>query len=122
MKTIDLSSKTTLKPASLELMTEFTSGELALAQNVGGSQAYSDKLIRGYGDKVIGQSSQGFWAGAADFADAPFSVDMEGNVVASTLDLSSYVTKDGDEQIMGGSIVIRDDDDTPVIFIGILKT
>lgn len=108
MSTVDLSPKMSLKPASHELMTEFVSGELSLAQNIGGSQSFSDKLIRGYGNKVIGQSSQGLWAGAADFEDAPFSVDMEGNVIATSLDLTAYLTKDGEEQVLGGSIVIND--------------
>ena len=78
---IDLTSKTTLKPANIELVTEFVSGEIALAQSIGGSMAYSDKLIRGYGDKVIGQSSQGLWIGGANFETAPIRMTMEGAVI-----------------------------------------
>lgn len=121
MSTVDISPKMNLKSASLELTTEFISGEISLGQNIGGSQTFSDKLIRGYGNKVIGQSSQGLWAGAADFENAPFSVDMDGNVVASSLDLSAYLTKDGDEQVLGGSIILREGT-TPVIFMGLLTT
>ncbi len=108
MKTIDLSPQMSLKPASVELTTAFVSGELPLGQTIGGAQTFSDSLIRGYGNKVFGQSSQGIWLGSADFPDAPFKVDMEGNVTASSLDLSAYLTKDGEEQLLGGSIVIND--------------
>lgn len=108
MKTIDLSPQMSLKPASMELMTEYVSGELPLGQNIGGSQTFSDSLKRGHGNKVFGQSSQGIWLGAADFPDAPFRVDMEGNVTATSLDLSAYVTKNGTGQVLGGSIVIND--------------
>ncbi len=118
MSTIDLSPKMNLKPASLELMTDFVSGELALAQNIGGSQAFSDKIIRGYGNKIFGQSSLGIWLGSADFADAPFSVDMEGNIVASKLNLNSYLSKDGTEQVLGGSIVINDGSND-IVLIGL---
>ena len=83
MKTIDLSPQMTLKPASVELTTTFISGELPLGQTVGGAQTFSDSLIRGYGNKVFGQNSKGIWAGAADFKNAPFSVDMEGNMTAT---------------------------------------
>ena len=104
----DLSPKMSLSPAEVELTTAFVSGEFPLGQNIGGAQNFSDRVIRGYGDKVFGQSSQGIWLGAADFVDAPFRVDMEGNVIATSLDLSAYLTKDGTNQALGGSIVIND--------------
>lgn len=118
---VDLTPKTTIEPASQELQTAYIAGELSLAQNIGGSLSFSDKLIRGYGDKIIGQSSQGFWAGAADFEDAPFSVDMDGNVIASSLDLSAYLTKNGEEQVLGGSIVINDGTND-IVLIGLYPT
>jgi hypothetical protein len=118
METVDISPKMSLKPANLELTTEFISGEISLGQNIGGSQTFSDKLLRGYGNKVIGQSSKGLWAGAADFENAPFSVDMAGNVIATSLDLTAYLTKDGTEQVLGGSIVINDGTND-IILIGL---
>lgn len=36
-------------------------------------------LIVGAGDTVFGADSRGIWAGAKDYADAPWKVDMEGN-------------------------------------------
>lgn len=118
MTTEDLSPKMDIKPASLELVTDYISGELALGQNIGGSQAFSDKLIRGYGDNVFGQSSKGIWAGAADFEDAPFSVDMGGNIVANTLNLSAYLSKAGTGQVLSGSIKINDGTND-IILIGL---
>lgn len=78
MKTVDISPQMSLKPASQELITEYISGDLPLGQNIGGLQAFSNKFIRGYGNKVFGSDEQGIWLGAADFTDAPFSVDMQG--------------------------------------------
>lgn len=63
----------------------------------------------------------GIWLGANKFADAPFSVDLLGNVNASTLNLTNYISKTGTDQYLSGSIVIRDGT-TPAIFIGILTT
>ena len=45
----------------------------------------------GFGSKVLRVDRDGLWLGAEDFASAPFSVDMEGNVTADTIDLSSYL-------------------------------
>lgn len=81
MKTIDLSSPTTLKPSTLELTSEYIPGDMALGQSAGGLQAFSSKFIRGYGNNVFGSDNQGIWLGSADFPDAPFSVDMQGQSV-----------------------------------------
>lgn len=43
----------------------------------------------GKGAKVMRADASGLWLGAETFADAPFSVDMDGNVVATSLSLSS---------------------------------
>ena len=45
----------------------------------------------GFGSKVLRIDQDGIWLGAEKFADAPFSVDMDGNVVADSLSLSGYV-------------------------------
>lgn len=118
MKTIDLSPQMSLKPANVELVTGYISGELPLGQTIGGSMTFSDSLIRGYGNKVFGQSSKGIWAGSADFADAPFKVDMEGNTTVTSLTANAYLSKDGEEQVLGGSIKINDGTND-IILIGL---
>lgn len=45
----------------------------------------------GFGSQVLRIDRQGMWLGAADFASAPFSVDMAGNMIATSLDLSGYL-------------------------------
>ncbi len=45
----------------------------------------------GYGSRVLRIDRDGLWIGAKRFADAPFSVDMDGNMVATSLDLSGYL-------------------------------
>lgn len=62
----------------------------------------------GYGAKSFKSDDQGIWLGADRFTDAPFSVDMEGNIIASSLDLSSYVSKTGTSQNLTGDILVGD--------------
>ncbi len=56
-----------------------------------GSQFFRDvaELQVGKGSKVLRVDQQGLWLGAETFAAAPFSVDMLGNVVATSLSLGS---------------------------------
>lgn len=49
------------------------------------------QLQVGFGSKVFRVDRDGMWAGAENFADAPFSVDWDGNVIANSLDLSGYL-------------------------------
>lgn len=49
----------------------------------------------GFGSKVLRVDRQGLWLGAESFADAPFSVDMLGNVTASSISLSGYIPTGG---------------------------
>jgi len=59
-------------------------------QGIGGSQ-YLDNISAmqvGYGSKVFRGDRSGIWLGASKFTDAPFSVDMEGNVIATSADFS----------------------------------
>lgn len=77
-------------------------------EGIGGTQ-YLDNIGTmqvGYGTKVLRVDKSGIWLGAERFADAPFSVDMEGNVVASTLNLSDYLSKAGTAQVLSGDIQI----------------
>ena len=58
----------------------------------------------GFGDKSFKSDDQGIWLGANEFVDAPFSVDMDGNITATSLDLSGYLTKTDTNQPMSGTI------------------
>lgn len=49
----------------------------------------------GFGSRVLRVDRQGLWLGADNFADAPFSVDMDGNIIATTLSLSGYIPTGG---------------------------
>ena len=60
----------------------------------------------GTGNRAFKADSSGIWLGANAFADAPFSVDMEGNITASSLDLSGYLTKAGASQVLAGDIQV----------------
>ena len=46
----------------------------------------------GFGARSFKSDESGIWLGANVFADAPFSVDMQGNVIASSATFSSYAT------------------------------
>jgi len=58
----------------------------------------------GFGDKSFKSDDQGIWLGANFFEDAPFSVDMDGNITATSLDLTAYLSKTGTNQPMSGTI------------------
>lgn len=93
-------------------------------QEVGGQSVLSavgGLNIGAGGQSINADPYSGFWVGAKTFAEAPFSVDLNGNIVASTLNLSNYISKTGTSQYLSGSIIIRDGT-TPAIFIGILTT
>ena len=60
----------------------------------------------GSGDKVFKADKEGIYLGNAVFADAPFSVDMEGNMVASSATMSSYVAKAGTGQTLSGNLAV----------------
>lgn len=49
----------------------------------------------GTGSKVFRADSSGIWLGAAEFANAPFRVDMDGNATASSLTITGYVQEIG---------------------------
>lgn len=57
--------------------------------------ASKGRFIAGSKDDVVIMDGQHplyrLWAGAADPADAPFSVDKDGNMIATSLDLSGYL-------------------------------
>ena len=74
------------------------------------SQQYGQSLLPnvnsiqiGAGTKAFKGDSSGIWLGANKFADAPFSVDLDGNVIANTL-----LSKTATGQAFTGSIIISD--------------
>ena len=84
----DLSPKLKVLPsAEQELMLPF--GELPIGQRSGGVAMFSDVFKRGYGNAVFGSDSNGIWLGAADFEDAPFKVNMLGNLISSLLTIKN---------------------------------
>lgn len=58
----------------------------------------------GAGNIAFKADQSGIWLGADRFIDAPFSVDMNGNIIANSLGLGNYLTKAGTSQNMTGSI------------------
>jgi len=64
------------------------SGQNIIASNIKGGT-----LNVGSGDKVLKYDSRyGFWLGDANFDDAPFSVDLEGNVIATSATITGVIT------------------------------
>jgi hypothetical protein len=112
-KTINLTPTTRIMPAEQELTYQYTPNELPLGANMGGLQMYSNVFKRGNGDKVFGSSEDGIWLGAANFADAPFSVDMDGFQSLKSKDGKSIKLVAADNQIL-----ICDENDVPIGHIG----
>lgn len=86
-KVTDLSPKMRIPTSEQELIVP--PGTPMMGDKVGGVSAFSDAFKRGYGDQVFGSDRNGIWLGAADFENAPFSVDMDGNVNADSIKLAS---------------------------------
>jgi hypothetical protein len=85
-KTKDLSPKMKIPSAEKELF--MATGSEEMGQRAGGLSLFSNSFKRGYGNKVYGVDNSGMWLGSADFADAPFSVDYDGHLRASSVDLA----------------------------------
>lgn len=62
-----------------------------------GAQFFSNvkQLQVGYGSTVFRVDRDGMWAGAERFADAPWSVDWEGNMIANSVTIAGYL-QDGE--------------------------
>src|SRR3990167_11315336 len=65
--------------------------DVSFGELTGGLQANATSVQQGSGNEVFKTTSKGIHLGAAEFADAPFSVDMEGNVVGTTMTLTNTV-------------------------------
>ena len=62
------------------------------------------KMNVGFGDKSFKADESGIWLGADAFADAVFSVDMDGNLIASSATFTQFISKTGTNQPMSGTI------------------
>ncbi len=79
-------------------ITPFKDQDIAFAEfpNADETSRFGSDVLRdvkemqvGVGADVFRADRNGIWLGASTFADAPFSVDMQGNVVATSLSLGS---------------------------------
>jgi hypothetical protein len=65
------------------------------------------QLQVGYGSSVFRIDRDGMWAGAEKYADAPWKVDWNGNMVASSIVLSGYIPTGGAAgDVNSGSVTI----------------
>ena len=61
----------------------------------------------GAGSEVFRSDSSGIWLGASKFIDAPFSVDMDGNLIATSSSISGYILVGGAAaDVNGGATTI----------------
>ena len=87
-KVVDISAKMSIASFIDELNIPEAVG--SIGNTLGGLSMFSSSFKRGYGDAVFGSSELGIWLGAADFVNAPFSVDMNGNLIATSATISGY--------------------------------
>lgn len=66
-----------------------------IEQEDNSSRVKGNTMEVGFGSKALRVDKEGLWLGAAKFANAPFKVDMQGNVTASSITLSGYVAVGG---------------------------
>ena len=81
-------------------------GQIPMGVQQGGLNMYSNKFKRGYGDAVFGSDENGMWLGASEWDTAPFRVDMNGNLVASSATFGQYLSKAGISQIRKARMLI----------------
>lgn len=62
-----------------------------------GAQFFSNvkQMMVGFGDRGFRVDREGMWAGAEAFADAPWSVDWDGNMTANSITLTGYIPVGG---------------------------
>jgi hypothetical protein len=83
----DLTPKMHIPTAETELALPY--GVQEMVQNVGGLSIFSNAFRRGAGNKIFGNDENGIWLGAADYPSAPFRVDYDGHLIASSADLTA---------------------------------
>lgn len=106
----DLSAKMTMPTAEEEL--SLSPNQELISQRAGGLSLFSNSFKRGYGDEIFGSDRNGIWLGAADFADAPFNVDMDGQLVAKSTNGKVVI------DTPNSRILVYDDDGNARVLIG----
>lgn len=106
----DLSSSLKLPTAEYELLLDESS--ISVGQQAGGLSMYSSSFKRGYGNAIFGADVNGIWLGAADFADAPFKVNMDGDVYLTSADGKLVL------DTVNNRLVIYDADGIPRVLLG----
>ena len=89
---------------------DITAKKLPRTQGIGGlSDLRSIAALQvGVGSRAVKSDESGLWLGANKFVDAPFSVDMQGNLVASSATFSAYISKAGTSQALTGDFNLND--------------
>ena len=67
----------------------------------------------GAGNRTVKMDGSGLWLGANKFADAPFSVNLDGDVIASSATFSSYAL-DADLDTLDASALKKTGADQPL--------
>lgn len=83
---------------TIKIITPYTDipyAELPASEDANQDFTRVRSLQAGFGSKVFRLDKEGLWLGAETFATAPFSVDMLGNVTASSITLTGYVPTGG---------------------------
>ena len=83
---------------TIKIITPYTDipyAELPVSEDANQDFTRVRSLQAGFGSKVFRLDKEGLWLGAETFATAPFSVDMLGNVTASSITLTGYVATGG---------------------------
>lgn len=86
----DLTPKMNIPSAETELSLPF--GITDMVQSTGGAATTANAIKRGYGNNIFGQDDNGIWLGAQDYADAPFRVNMQGDIYASSALFPNLIT------------------------------
>lgn len=108
----DLSPKMKLRSAKEVLRNPYV--QESMGMNMGGLSMFSNAFKRGYGDQVFGADENGIWLGKADFAGAPFRVDMQGRIFSGSVDGDAGIFIDGENL----RIIMKDDDGDVRLLIG----
>lgn len=79
---------------------------LPVKEGVAGASNLTDILSMqvGVGDEVFRSDESGIWLGASKFADAPFSVDMDGTLKATSGSITGYVLVGGAAGDVNGGV------------------
>lgn len=74
----DISPKLDIPTAEEEL--KLSPDKIPIGKRQGGIHLFSNNFKRGAGNSIFGSDENGIWLGAAEWGDAPFRVNMEGQV------------------------------------------